>query len=86
MASAGRTKVLAGALVLYQQRAFPEQVNVAILPRDALDRLFKARHQPPLDAEHVEELVPEGLFLGSLAPRAGPIVRELNGAVADFVP
>jgi len=46
----------------------------------------RASDQPPLDAEHIEELVPEGLFLGSLAPCAGPIVRELNGAVADFVP
>jgi hypothetical protein len=40
----------------------------------------------PLEAEHVEELVPEGLFLGGLAPRAGPVMGELNGAVANFVP
>ena len=68
-----------------QQRAFPEKVNVTVRPRDALDRLFEAGHQPELDAEHVEELVPKGLFLGSLAPRARPIMRELNSAVADFV-
>ena len=79
-------EVLSEALVLDQQRAFPEQVNVAVLPRDALDRLLKAGHQPALDAEHIEELVPEGLFLRGLAPRAGPVVRKLNGAVADFVP
>ena len=82
----GFAEVLAEALVLDQQRAFPEQVNVAVLPGDALDRLFKAGHQPALDAEHVEELVPEGLFLGGLAPRAGPVMGELDGAVADFVP
>jgi hypothetical protein len=45
-----------------------------------------ADDQPPLDAEHIEELVSEGLFLSSLAPRAGPVVGELNGAVVDFVP
>ena len=82
----GLAEVLSEALVLDQQRGFPEQVNVAVLPRDALDWLLEAGHQPALDAEHVEELVPEGLFLGSLAPRAGPVMRELNGAVADFVP
>jgi hypothetical protein len=37
-------------------------------------------HQPPRNAEHIEELVPEGLFLGGLAARAGPVVGELNGA------
>ena len=66
--------------------AFPEQVNVTVLPRDALDWLLEAGHQPALDAEHVEELVLEGLFLGSLAPRVGPVVGEPNGAVVDFVP
>jgi len=53
-----RAKVLACALVLYQQRAFPEQANVVVLARDALDWLLKAGHQPPLDAEHIEEFVP----------------------------
>src|ERR1035441_3073578 len=82
----GLAEVLPEALVFDQQRAFPEQVNVTVLPRDALDRLLEAGHQPALDAEHVEELVPEGLFLGSLTPRAGPVMSELDGAVADFVP
>jgi hypothetical protein len=67
-------------------RCFPDQVNATVLPRDALDRLLKAGHQPALDAEDVEELVPEGLFLGDLAARAGPVMGELDGAVADFVP
>src|ERR1019366_133312 len=78
----GLAEVLPKALVLDQQRAFPEQVNVAVLPRDALDWLLKAGHQPALDAQHIEELVPEGLFLGGLPQRAGPVMRELDGAVA----
>src|ERR1017187_3982189 len=49
----GLAEVLAEALVLDQQRALPEQVNVTVLPRYALDRLFKAGHQPALDAEHI---------------------------------
>jgi hypothetical protein len=39
-----------------------------------------------VSTEHIEELVPEALFLGGLAPSAGPVMRELNGAVADFIP
>ena len=38
------------------------------------------------DAEDVKEFVPEGLFIGGLAFRAFPFVREFDGAVADFRP
>jgi hypothetical protein len=39
---------------------------------------------PGLDAAHVEAPVPEGLFLGRLAPRAGPVVGALNGRGGGF--
>jgi len=58
---------------------------VAILAGDALDGLLKAGDEPALEAEDIEELIPEGLFLGGLAPRAGPVMGKLDGAVADFV-
>ena len=43
-------------------------------------------HRPAGDAKDLEEFIPERLFLGALAGRAGPIAGKLDRIVADFVP
>jgi len=72
--------------VFDQQHARPEKVNVTVGAGDFLHRLFKAGHHAALDAKDLEELVPEGLLLGALAPDASPFAGELDRVVPDFVP
>lgn len=78
----GRTEVDA----VCEQGARPKEVNVAVLARDFLGRLFKAGHDAALDAENLDKLVPEDLFFGPLALYAGPIAGKLDRVVPDFVP
>ena len=82
----GFAEVLAKAFVFDQEGAFPEQVNVAVLAGNAADRFLEAGDDAAAEAKHLEELVPKGLLLGGLAFRAGPIVGEADGVVANFVP
>ena len=82
----GFKEALPEGFVFYEQNARPEQVNVAELAGDFLDRFFKAGHDAAFDAEHLEELVPEGLFFGLLARGPGPIAGKLDRVMADFVP
>lgn len=79
-------EVFPEALVLDKNNAGPEQIDVAVLTGDFLDRLFEAGNGAAADSEHVEEFVPEGLLLAALASDAGPLFREGDSAVADFIP
>ena len=82
----GLAQVLPATLVLDQQHAGPEKVDVAVLAGDLLHRLLKRRHDAAANAEHREKLVPKRLFLGALAAGAGPVAGESDGVVANFVP
>lgn len=75
-----------GAFMLDEEFAFPEQVDEAVGAAEALDGLFKGGDEAALNAEDVEELVPEGLLVGLFAFGRGPIAREEGGAVANFIP
>lgn len=72
--------------MLDEELAGPEEVDEAGGAFDALNGLFKGCDDAAGDAEDVEELVPEGLFVGLLAGRARPLAGERERALADFVP
>ena len=61
----GLAEVFAETFVFDQQHAGPEQVNVAVVAGDFLDRLFKAGDHAAADAEDLEEFVPESLLFRS---------------------
>ena len=65
----GFAQVFAEALVLDQQHAGPEKVDVAVIAGDFLYRLLERGHRAAADAEDLEKLVPKRLFLGSRCSR-----------------
>jgi hypothetical protein len=83
-------QVLARALVLDQQHALPERIDAAMLELAAgagdFHLLLEDRDPPPVDAEDVEEAVPEALSLGAFRPLALPLAGEPERAVLDLVP
>lgn len=81
-----RIEILAPALVLDEQDAFPQEIDVAVLAVDLLHAAFEARHAPPRHAEHVEERVPEASCVGVLVLGMLPVARKRGGAVSDLVP
>ena len=82
----GDIEIDPGALVLGQHHPGPEHVDAAVpAAAEALRFLFEHRHPPALHAEHVEELVPETLRLGTLAGFVRPFPGERAGAILDFV-
>src|SRR6185437_463093 len=58
----GLAKVLSKTLVLDEQDARPEEVNVTILSGKILNRLFKAGDNAAADSEDVEEFIPVSLL------------------------
>jgi len=82
----GLAEVLAGGLVLGQPPARPEQVNEAPVAGELFDRFFEGGDGAAADAEDVEEVVPEGLALGSLARFALPFTAECDSAVPNLIP
>ena len=82
----GLAEVFTGALVLGEQGAGPEEVNVGPVAGELFHRLLEAGDDAALLAEDEEEGVPEGFGLGVLARLVLPVLREDNGAVFDFVP
>jgi hypothetical protein len=70
----GLAEILAEALVLDEHDTGPEQINVAVVAGDFLDRFFKTRYDAAADAEDVEEFVPEGLLFSSFALDACPFL------------
>lgn len=79
-------QILAPALVLDQQRAFPPQVDVAVLVVDFLDALLEGGDLAALDAEDLEELVPETLGIGVFAFDVSPVLGKRAGAVGYLFP
>ena len=77
---------MASRFVLNQQLARPEQVNEPVVAPQIPDRGFVSGNLAALDAEHIKKLIPKGLLFRALAPGFGPLPRELQGAVADFIP
>src|SRR5690606_8854235 len=73
-------------LVLDQQHALPQQVDVPVLAVDLLDPLLEAGYPPAGYPEHLEECVPERLGLGILRRLVRPLARERAGTILDFVP
>lgn len=57
-------QILAARLVLDQQHALPQQVDVTVLAVEFLHLLLEVRHPPAADPEHIEKPVPERLRLG----------------------
>jgi len=82
----GAVQIAAAGFVFDQQHALPQQVDEPVAPV-ALDHgLLEAGQPPTRHAEHVEELIPEGLGLGVLGGLVLPLLGEGQGAVLDFVP
>ncbi len=82
----GLVERFAAALVLGEHHAAPEQVDVAVLTVDLADGLLERGQQSPANAEHAEELVPEGFRLRVLTVLLGPFARKADGVLADIVP
>ena len=76
----------APALVLDQQFAFPQQIDVTVLAVNLLDLVFEACHTAALDAEDFKELVPERLRFRVLGFGVLPITRERERIGLDVVP
>ena len=84
--SVGAGQVFAAALLLDEQGAFPEQVDVAVARIELLDALLEARHLAALHAEDLEEGIKETLGVGVFRFGVLPLVRKARGAVANVVP
>jgi hypothetical protein len=72
--------------VLYQQRAFPQQVDIAVFVTQLLDALLKGGNLAALDAKDLKELVSEAFGVRFLAFDVLPVRRERTGAVGNFFP
>lgn len=83
---AGANEVAAGALLLHQQDALPEQVDEAAFLAQQADRLLESRDLAAADPKDLEEVVVETLRLALLIVGIGPFARELSGAGANFIP
>ena len=82
----GAGKIAPGALLLDDQDARPEQVDVAVRVVETLYVLFIARDGPALDPEYLKEVVVEALRLALLVGRVPPLLGEGGGAGANLVP
>mgnify|MGYP003551574649 CR=1 FL=1 len=82
----GLAEVLASALVLGEQHAFPEEVDEAVAAAQVSYRLLETGHMSPRESEDFEELIPESFGLGVLAIFRCPFLGECQGARADFIP
>ncbi|MBK9442465.1 MAG: hypothetical protein IPN53_14640 [Comamonadaceae bacterium] len=70
----GFAQILATAFVLDQQRAFPQQVEIAFFAADFLDTLLKGGHFAALDAKDLKKFIPEAFGIGLLTFDMLPIV------------
>jgi len=50
------------------------------------DVRLKSGHRGATHSEHVKEIVPERLFLGTFGPVARVFTREANRTVANLIP
>jgi hypothetical protein len=72
--------------VLDQYLARPEQVNVAVIAGNVLDRFLKAGYSTERDTEDFEELVPKDLLISLFPCGAHPFFGKGDGPVANLVP
>ena len=79
-------QVAPGALLLDQQDAGPEQIDVAGGVVEPLDAFLVPRHVAAALAEDLEEVVVEALGLALLVRGVGPFTGEAGGPRADLVP
>ena len=84
LASGGQAT--AGALLLDQQHARPEQVDEAGRVVEPPDVLLVPGDGAALDAEDLKERVVEALRLALLVRGVGPFAGEFGGAGADLIP
>src|SRR6185437_14112958 len=70
----GPAKVFSKTLVLDEQDARPEEVNVTILAGKIFYRLFKAGDNATANSEHVEEFIPVSLLFSLFFFRARPFL------------
>ena len=82
----GLDQTFAPAFVLNQQRALPEQVNVAVLAADFFDALFKRRYLTALDAKHVKKFVPKTFSVSVFTFHMPPLLGKRAGTVGYFFP
>ena len=71
--------------MLNEQNTFPKKINEAVLPTKLLDRLFKRRHLPSLDAENLEKVVVERLGLALFIGGVLPLFCKRSGTSANLV-
>src|SRR5690606_11056017 len=82
----GRVQVAPGALVFGQHHAGPEHVDAAVLAAaEAPGLLLEHRNAATIDAEHIEEVVPERLCFRALGGNPGPFLGEGARAAAALV-
>ena len=83
----GRVEVLAPRFVLDEHHPFPEVVDAppAADGQQAADRLFEGADAASVDAEDVEEVLPEGLRVGLLAACVPVFEDKGLRALANFV-
>jgi hypothetical protein len=83
-------QIFAGALVLDQEHAFPERVDASAFELAAgagdFDLFFEDRDASRIDAEDIEETVPEALCLRALQALTLPLAGKSEGTVFDLVP
>ncbi|MBP7764547.1 MAG: hypothetical protein KA113_05110 [Syntrophaceae bacterium] len=79
-------EVFAARLVLDDQYALPEEVDVAVLISELSDRFFKAGDALAGDAEYVEKTVPEGFGFRFFGAFPFPFLGKSQGARFDFIP
>ena len=82
----GACQVAAGALLLHQEDALPEQIDEPALVAKLLDRLLETGDAAAGNAEYLEELVVEGLALAALVVGVLPFLREACRPRLDLVP
>ena len=80
------TEISAKCFVFDDEIARPEEIDEAVVPCEFLYWRFERGDGLAGDAEHVEELVPEGLFLASFARGFGVLIGELDRTMSNFVP
>ncbi|HOD62898.1 MAG TPA: hypothetical protein PKO04_01420 [Smithellaceae bacterium] len=72
--------------MLYNQNAFPEEIDVAVLIAEFFDRLFEAGDALAGNAEYIEETIPEGFGFRVFGAFPGPLFGKGQGARFDFIP
>ncbi len=81
----GCFKTRARRLVLYEELAFPEQIDETVGSSETPNGLLEGGDGSTRDAEDIEELVVEALFVSLFAGCGRPFAREDDGAPTDFV-